>query len=223
MERSHTGTASRHFRAAMYGATKLPAGISGSVCDGSAAVGKMSDQDEARAKHPRLWKKQPTHPIKHICHAPGAGSRVQRMTCADGGQRRRPGAVPEQGTPRRTTIAGPMPREVRAGSARSLTSRTGSAGIPPREWRNAPLRRHVRVQSLRVWLTRRRDAGWLPGIMTARHRKWCDRRRSGHGERSGAGGELRAHSARDRGHIVRQTGQAFSGQPRFHGYHAARA
>src|SRR5215831_2433491 len=41
-------------------------------CDRSAAVGKMSVQDEASAEHPGLWKNRPLLPINHMCHAEDA-------------------------------------------------------------------------------------------------------------------------------------------------------
>jgi hypothetical protein len=53
VERSHMDNRSNdvgHGR--VFGAAILPARIRGSDCDESAAVGKMSDQDEPRAKHP---------------------------------------------------------------------------------------------------------------------------------------------------------------------------
>jgi hypothetical protein len=115
-------------------------------CDRSAAVGKMSVQDEASAEHPQLWKKHPLLPINHMCHAAdGVQRRARRMRCADGRQWRRPDVVPEHGAPTVRAMAAMMPR--------LTASRADSPSRPPS---HVCFPQSVRGPSPRVWLTRRR-------------------------------------------------------------------
>jgi len=126
-------------------------------CDRSAAVGKMSVQDEASAEHPQLWKKHPLLPINHMCHAEdGAERRVRRMRCADGRPWRRPGAVMKHGVPKVRATTAKMPR------------RTASpAGSPPSPHSRVCFPQSVKGPSPRVWLTRRRDTRRAPGPSAA--------------------------------------------------------
>ena len=121
-------------------------------CDRSAAMGKMSDQDEAGAEHPQLWKKHPLLPINHMCHAAdGVVRRVGRMRCAEGRQWHRPGV------PKLRATAAMMPRRT--------ASPTDS---PPRPHSHVWLPQSVKGPSLRVWLTRRRDTRRARGPSAAR-------------------------------------------------------
>ena len=127
-------------------------------CDRSAAVGKMSVQDEASAEHPQLWKKHPLLPINHMCHAEdGVERRVRRMRCADGRRWSRPGVATKHGVPKPRATAAMMPRRT--------ASPTDS---PPRPHSYVWLPQSVKGPSPRVWLRRRRDTRRARGPSAAR-------------------------------------------------------
>ena len=127
-------------------------------CDRSAAVGKMSVQDEASAEHPQLWKKHPLLPINHMCHAEdGVERRVRRMRCADGRRWSRPGVATKHGVPKPRATAAMMPRR----TASPIDS-------PPRPHSHMWLPQSVKGPSPRVWLRRRRDTRRARGPSAAR-------------------------------------------------------
>src|SRR5215471_11290208 len=130
-------------------------------CDRSAAVGKMSVQDEASAEHPQLWKKHPLLPINHMCHAEdGVERRVRRMRCPDASRWSRPGVVTKHGVPKLRATAAMMPRRT--------ASPTDS---PPRPHSYVWLPQSVKGPSPRVWLSRRRDTRRARGPSVARRRR----------------------------------------------------
>jgi len=129
-------------------------------CDRSAAVGKMSVQDEASAEHPQLWKKHPLLPINHMCQAEDVvARRVRRMRCGDGRHWRRTGLGTRHGVPKVT--AAMMPRRT--------ASPTDS---PPRPHSLVWLPQSVTGPSPRVWLTRRRDTRRARGPSAARRGRY---------------------------------------------------